>query len=113
MCMCVWACIFSALCYVVMILALSLLNILSVAPLSLIQAVVPQMIERRSGKIVNIGSVIGFAASPWGGGYSASKAALHTLSDSLRYVIFLINVVYSFKLLILHCLCVLIEIMKA
>jgi NAD(P)-dependent dehydrogenase (short-subunit alcohol dehydrogenase family) len=55
-----------------------------IGALRMVQAVVPHMVEQGSGRIVNIGSVSGLAPTPFGGAYSASKAALHALGDSLR-----------------------------
>lgn len=54
------------------------------APMALTRAVLPGMIERRSGTIVNISSVSGVMPTPFAGAYCASKAALNALSDSLR-----------------------------
>jgi short-subunit dehydrogenase len=54
------------------------------APIAMIQAVVPAMIERGSGQIVNISSVVGHQAIPRMTVYSATKSALTALSTGLR-----------------------------
>ena len=54
------------------------------APIAMVQAVVPGMVRRSSGRIVNVGSVSGLLTTPFAGPYCASKAALHSLSDALR-----------------------------
>ena len=54
------------------------------APIAMIQAVLPEMLERRSGQIVNISSVVGNQAIPRMAVYSATKAALTSLSTGLR-----------------------------
>ncbi len=58
------------------------INVIGLVAVS--QAVVPHMVSRGTGKIVNIGSVSGLTTTPFGGAYSASKAAVHMLSDALR-----------------------------
>lgn len=55
-----------------------------VGAVAVVQAVVPHMVSAGGGCIVNIGSVSSLLATPFGGAYSASKAALHLLSDALR-----------------------------
>src|SRR5262249_39954053 len=49
--------------------------------IAVIQAAFPHMAARRSGRIVNIGSVVGVLPTPWAAPYCASKAAVHMLSD--------------------------------
>ncbi len=53
-------------------------------PLALIRALVPQMRDSGGGRIINISSLGGRLAFPFGGLYSASKFALEGLSDALR-----------------------------
>ncbi|MCQ6553531.1 oxidoreductase [Streptomyces sp. C10-9-1] len=50
----------------------------------LTQLVLPGMRARRSGRVVNISSMGGRLAMPFGGWYHATKFALEGLSDSLR-----------------------------
>jgi short-subunit dehydrogenase len=49
-----------------------------------IQAVLPGMVERRSGHILGMSSVASFRGLPWMPGYSASKAALSAYLEGLR-----------------------------
>ena len=50
-----------------------------------IRAVLPYMRARRSGRIINVSSVLGFLPAPYMGAYSASKHAAEGLSESLDH----------------------------
>jgi NAD(P)-dependent dehydrogenase (short-subunit alcohol dehydrogenase family) len=52
--------------------------------LAVTQAVLPLMVERRQGRIINVGSVVGLLPTPYAGPYCASKSAVHVLSEVLR-----------------------------
>jgi NAD(P)-dependent dehydrogenase (short-subunit alcohol dehydrogenase family) len=61
-----------------------ILRVNVIAPLHLVQLVLPQMRERDAGTIVNISSDAGINAYPSWGGYGASKAALEHVSRTLN-----------------------------
>ena len=52
---------------------------------ALSKAVLPPMIARKSGKIINVTSVAALHATPGMGAYNASKWALEGLSEAMRY----------------------------
>lgn len=52
--------------------------------INMIQAVVPEMRKKQSGKIINISSISGKFVQAINGTYCASKFAVEALSDSLR-----------------------------
>ena len=49
------------------------------------RAVVPHMRRQRSGRIINIGSVLGFLPMPYGALYAATKHAVEGYSESLDH----------------------------
>jgi NAD(P)-dependent dehydrogenase (short-subunit alcohol dehydrogenase family) len=61
------------------------LDVNTLGPLRLAQAVVPRWRERGSGVLVNISSVQGKIGTPLEGVYAASKHALEALSETLHF----------------------------
>lgn len=55
-----------------------------IAPAALARAVLPQMLARGDGQIVNIGSMLGAVKYPFFVSYSSAKAGLQGLSEGLR-----------------------------
>jgi NAD(P)-dependent dehydrogenase (short-subunit alcohol dehydrogenase family) len=53
--------------------------------LRMTRAVVPHMRQQGSGRIINIGSVLGFLPMPYGALYSATKHAIEGYSESLDH----------------------------
>jgi NAD(P)-dependent dehydrogenase (short-subunit alcohol dehydrogenase family) len=49
------------------------------------QAVLPHMRQQRSGRIINVSSVVGFLPAPYMGLYSATKHAIEGLSETLDH----------------------------
>ena len=58
-----------------------LIDVLAKAPMQLMHAVLPQMLDRNSGTIINVSSVASFIA---GGTYSAAKSYLTVHTESLN-----------------------------
>ena len=61
-----------------------MLSVNLMAPMRLTQAVLPQMLKRGSGQIVNVGSVFGSLAFPHFVTYLTTKAGLKGFSEALR-----------------------------
>jgi len=54
------------------------------APMQLTKMIIPHMIEKNSGQIINVGSIFGSIAFAWFSTYSATKFALRGFSEGLR-----------------------------
>ncbi len=52
--------------------------------LNLTKQIIPGMLQRRSGLIINVGSISGHQTYPGGGIYCATKFALRAITDTLR-----------------------------
>lgn len=55
-----------------------------VVPMLLVRAVLPRMLVRGKGRVVNVGSTFGSIGFAWFAAYSASKFGLRGLSEALR-----------------------------
>jgi short-subunit dehydrogenase len=62
----------------------TMLRINLLTPLRLTRALLPKMIARGEGMIVDVASMAALAPTPWMTGYNATKAGLAAASESLR-----------------------------
>lgn len=65
-----------------------LMKINYMGTVALTKAILPHMIQRSSGRIVTVSSVVGKLGTPYRSAYAATKHALHGFMDSLRAEIF-------------------------
>ncbi len=63
---------------------LEMVEVHTAAPMRLIRAALPGMIQRRRGAIINVSSVAGFIVAAGSATYCATKAFLNTFSESLQ-----------------------------
>ncbi len=68
----------------------------SIIPMLLSRALLPYFMERKTGHIVNIGSIFGSIGYPHYASYSASKFALRGFSQALRRELFDSNIKVSY-----------------
>lgn len=64
-------------------------------PLRVLQAVLPHMRHKKSGRIVNITSIAGYMGLPYRGIYSASKGALEIATEAYRMECAHLNIHFS------------------
>jgi len=64
-------------------------------PLRVLQAVLPHMRERKSGRVINITSIAGYMGLPYRGIYSASKGALEIITEAYRMECAHLNIHFS------------------
>jgi hypothetical protein len=64
-------------------LAMVAVNVTTLVHLT--RLLLPAMIERRSGRILNLGSTAGFLPGPFMAGYYASKAFVNSFTQALAY----------------------------
>jgi len=62
----------------------TLFDVNTIAPIALVNAVLPHMLQKKKGQIVNVGSIFGSIGFPCFASYSASKFALRGFSEALR-----------------------------
>lgn len=62
----------------------TLFNINTIAPIALTNALLPHLLKKGKGQIVNLGSIFGSIGFPCFASYSASKFALRGFSEALR-----------------------------
>lgn len=71
---------------------LKLFNLNLVGAVQMMSAVLPNMREHQSGKIINISSIGSEMGLPFRGFYSASKSALDKVTEAMRYEVGIWNV---------------------